>query len=338
MFVIFLGIVPTLALVFCCWYCCRDRRQRQQLWAKIQGAPKLSLPYVFLSVLFDKLLTMMRQWFYLGKKKLGLSLETKPSSMASTLFEPVQVDASRAENAQTPIIKIDQRKLETLCSPKRTNDLLLCSDDPQGESKKNKGKGKSKEVRVEIVTIQPEVKSKVKSFGVASERLITERIDISPINSPEVRSASSSPKLMRRIDQTKLSAERLEPGPIRDFRLWVKDQVHLKLPSFSFKRSVSTGSNQSGPSTAESALTEPSSPFHPNNSTAQLCVTSNDQQQDIALPFYSSTQNLLFPIVPAETSTALAKPSHSITKPSLPPPPPPPMPPQSVPSFSFSLD
>jgi len=278
---------------------------------------------------------MMRQWFYRGKKKLGLSLETKASSVTYTLFEPVQVEA---EHVQAPIIKIDERKLETLCSPTRTNDLLLCSDDPQGESKKNKGKGKSKEVRVEIVTIQPEMKSKVKSSGVASERLITERIEISPINSPEVRSASCSPKLMQRIDQTKLSAERLEPGPIRDFRLWVKDQVHLKLPSFSFKRSVSIGSNQSGPSTAESALTEPSSPFHPNNSTSLFCVTSNDQQQDFhPLPSYSSTQNPLFPILPAETSTALAKPSHSITKPSLPPPPPP-MPPQSVPSFSFSSD
>ncbi|XP_032793698.2 mucin-5AC [Daphnia magna] len=44
MFIIFLGIFPIMALAFCCWYCCRDRQQRTQLWAKIMGGPKLSLP------------------------------------------------------------------------------------------------------------------------------------------------------------------------------------------------------------------------------------------------------------------------------------------------------
>ena len=284
---------------------------------------------------------MVRRLLNAGTTKLPLSEETKPSSVTSTLFEPIRVEA-----VQAPIVETKERKFEILYSPERSNDLLLCSDDPIGESKKKKGKSKSKDVHVEIVTIQPEIKSKVKSFGVASERLITERIEISPINSPEVRSASCSPKLMRRVEKTKLSEERLEPGSIRDFRLWVKDQVHLKLPSFSFKRSVSTGSNQSAPSTAESALTEPSSPFNINNSPLKLCLTSNDQPEDMtSFPLSSSSpsssQNSLYPIVHAETLSAVAKPSHSITKPSLPPPPPPPPPlqlPQSRPSFSFSLD
>ncbi len=80
----------------------------------------------------------------------------------------------------------------------------------------------------------------MKSFSVASERLIIEHIDISPVTTPEVQSASASPKFPRRVNDPG------SPKPKRDFRNWVKDQVHLKIPSL--KRSASDGGSHSGAS------------------------------------------------------------------------------------------
>ena len=328
MFVIFLGIVPTLALIFCCWYCCRDRRQRQQLWAKIQRAPKLSLPYVFLTAVFVKISSALRRLFN-TETDSKLKQSTGIQHSVTTALPKVPVEAGTTE-MQLPIV-MKREELERICSSARIDSLLLSSDDPGEKPTKMKKKGKTRDIHVEVITIETSTKSKLKSFGVASERLITERVEISPVSSAQVRSASSSPKLMRRVDDTKLSMERLKnDNPIRDFGIWVKDQVNLKLPALSFKRSASTTSDQSGPSTTDSALTEPSSPFFPKNSTVpsspeiQVLVTNVDQINNSPPPPPLS-----------KPQTAIAKPSSakSLTKPSLPPPPPPPPPP----SISFSL-
>ena len=246
MFIIFLGIVPVVALIFCWWYFCRDRRQRSQLWAKIQGGPKLSLPCVpFVSILWAKLSSIL-----LGRN--NRPKQTKILPIAAVQLPPA-VETKEQILLKEPILpclqKADER-LQTSDDPGRG--AAEGTDKPSGSKSK-----KGKDIRIEVVTVQweqSEPRSKLKSFGVASERLITERVDISPVSSPEVRSANSSPKFSRRFNE-----------PMKEVRSWVKDRVHLKLPLL--KRSASGGDPHSSasPSPAE-PYPESSSPFAPAGS------------------------------------------------------------------------
>lgn len=180
------------------------------------------------------------------------------------------------------------------------------SDDPGAEEKKSRKKGK--DIRVEIVTIQSEPKTKLKSFGVASERLITERIEISPLSTPEVHSPSASPKLARRAhDQMK------------DVRLWVKDHVHhLKIPSFS-KRSGGGSGSLSGPSSAEPRLEAPI--FGPVSS---LPSTPSPHPYPDPMTLIPARSAPLPPPFSSKPKLILDPTTQNSANASLPPPPPPP--------------
>jgi hypothetical protein len=244
MFIIFLGIFPIMALAFCCWYCCRDRHQRMQLWAKILGAPKLSLPYVFISSIVKKFQKLVHRW---------LKTAMRPSKSA-------------ADCESIDSVSIEKHR-QDIQYPARAEERLQNADDLLHGAKEKK-QVKGQDIRLEVITVQSSPKVKVKSFGVASERLITEHIDISPISSPEVRSASLSPKFARRVNDPKS----LKREPKRDFRNWVKDQVHLKFPSF--KRSVSDEGSHSraGISSPTIAI----APLEMNSSLPKVVVTPAD--------------------------------------------------------------
>jgi hypothetical protein len=231
MFIIFLGIFPFLALAFCCWYCCRDRHQRMQLWAKIMGGPKLSLPYVFISSVMGKIRKLVHRWL---KTAAQPSPYCPPPAAGCESIDSVSIEKQRPD----------------IHYPRRAEERLQNADDPsQGAKEKKVKKEKSRDIRVEVITVQSTPKVKVKSFGVASERLITEHIDISPVSTPEVRSASASPKFPRRVNDPG------SPKPKRDFRNWVKDQVHLKIPSF--KRSASEGGGSYSGASVSSPAVDP---------------------------------------------------------------------------------
>jgi hypothetical protein len=223
-----------------------------QLWAKILGGSKLSLPYVFISSIEKKIRNCVHRWF----KRV-----TQPSQYCSP-------SKSTADCESITAVSIKKHR-QDIHYPERAEERLQNADDPSHGAKEKKHKqGKSRNVRLEVITVQSSSKVKVKSFGVASERLITEHIDISPVSSPEVRSASSSPKFSRRVNDP--SSSKREPK--RDFRNWVKDQVHLKFPSF--KRSVSDERSHS-----RAGIRSPTvltGPLEMNLSLPQVVVTPAD--------------------------------------------------------------
>lgn len=226
---------------------------------------------------------------------------------------------------QHPVIPTSTIKPQELLIPAVENLSLLnreriderhqTSDDPGAEEKKSKKKGK--DIRVEIVTIQSEPKTKLKSFGVASERLITERIEISPMSTPEVSSPSASPKLTRKAHD-----------PMKDVRLWVKDHVHhLKIPSFN-KRSGGGSGSLSGPSSAEPKLEAPI--FGPVSSLPSTPSPYNYPDPMTLIPAR------LAPPPPPFSSKPKLIPDHTTQNPAnatLPPPPPPPPPISSKPKM-----
>lgn len=301
MFIIFLGIFPIMALAFCCWYCCRDRQQRTQLWAKIMGGPKLSLPYVFISSIVKKICTFIRNRFI------------------SKTLQPIfrTPSASVANRKSVDIISIEKNCVD-INYAKRAEEQLQNADDPSHGAKEKKVKErKKKDIHLEVITVQSSPKMKVKSFGVASERLITEHVDISPISSPEIRSASCSPKFSRRANES--SSSKREPK--RDFRDWVKDRVHLKLPNFmrSFSRD---GTVPKADPCLEGVATDPVETIP---SLPQLLITPAE-----------ATPNSPIPVQDPEVSASSDEPSApllgspKLRRPPLPPPLPPPMPPKLV--------
>lgn len=300
MFIFFLGIFPILALAFCCWYCCRDRHQRTQLWAKILGGPKLSLPYVFTlpSSIANQIVSLARRW---------LKKATRPS--------PTPLSAkSVAECESIGTVLMEKSSLD-IRLPGRAEERLQNADDPSHGAKEKKPK-KGREIRLEVITVTSSPKAKLKSFGVASERLITEHVDISPVSSPEVRSASPSPKFARRL----ANDPSVKREPKKDFRDWVKDQVHLKIAAF--KRNVS-GDGPSSPDVG--VATAAIEALDLSESVPHLVVTPADQNPP--RPNIPSQ-----PIPPTEypdspTSSAAEQMAASANLPKLvrsPPPPPPP--------------
>lgn len=268
MFIIFLGIFPALTLGFCCWYCCRDRHQRRQLWAKIIGGPKLSLPYVFISNVANKIISLLR----------------RPPRMAQI--------SETGKSVTTDTVLSVKRCYQ---NPKCEKDRFQNADDPTHVGAKPKQQ-KGREIRLEVITVQSSPKIKLKSYGVASDRLITEHVDISPLSSPEVRSASPSPKLFRKAKDHSVAKQ-----STNDFRNWLKDNVRLKLPSF--KKDY----EQSGVDRTHDSI-QPQS----NSSTPQLYLTSVDTCTSVPLDSQSSC------VCPA---TSKNSPSPVRSRPSLPPPP-----------------
>lgn len=161
---------------------------------------------------------------------------------------PIRATSS-VESQPIGTIPIEKTSLITL-NPQRVDERFQNADDPSTGAKKKKTpqEGKGREIRLEVITIQSSPKAKVKSFGVASECLVTEHVDISPVNSPEIRSASPSPKLFRRTKANQLAVKHESK---KDFRDWVKDQVHLKIASL--KRSISGSGSTSGDPDAATA-------------------------------------------------------------------------------------
>ena len=278
MFIIFLGIFPTLALAFCCWYCCRDRHQRTQLWAKILGGPKLSLPYVSISSVTDKAISLISGW--LKKTARPSPPLPKCESIGAVLMEK-----------RSP--------------PYRAEERFQNADDPSLGAKEKKPK-KGRDIRLEVITVTSSPKSKVKSFGVASERLITEHVDISPVSSPEVRSASPSPKFARRLVGSDPPVK-----PKKDFRDWVKDQVHLKIAAF--KRSVSDSPSSADVGSATAAMES----LDLSGSLPHLVVTPADQPTS-SEPIPSENLD------PPPTAEQMSAPAMSPKVTRSPPPPPPP--------------
>lgn len=300
MFIIFLGIVPILALLFCCWYFCRDRRQRLQIWRKIRGEPKLSLPCVFISALSDKLISL------LYKKVKGIRQDPVPPTLPSDN----EIPAVHPHIPSFPVSILVKNETHENFRPSRRvmNETFQTSDDAEAEDRKTKRKGR--QVQVPVVTIQTEPKTKLKSFGVASERLIMERVEISPVSSPEVRSVSSSPKLTRKPNET-----------LHDMRLWVKDHVSFKLPSLSRNRD---GGRPAGSSSLQESLM-PSGSITPCSTPTSPIGSSELPSPSLPIKplFLPNSQTLSanaaqYPIIPLPNSAM-----------SSPPPPPPPLPPSS---------
>lgn len=284
-----------MALAFCCWYCCRDRQQRTQLWAKILGGPKLSLPYVFNSSAVRKICAISRRWFV--TKTLPPTFSIPPKSVVN--------------RESVVIVSIEKRSADIFA--KRAEEQLQTADDPShGAKEKNAKQGKSRDICLEVITVQSSPKMKVKSYGVASERLITEHVDISPASSPEIRSASSSPKFGRRVNESDSSKQE----PKRDLRDWVKDQVYLKFPylmrSINRDATAPRTSHYLGPTATDPVETSPSLP--------QLVITPANATHDALLP----TENPEVSASPKTVQIPLLG-SPKLKRPPLPPPSPPPM-------------
>lgn len=109
------------------------------------------------------------------------------------------------------------------------------------------------------VTIQSSPKTTLKTFGVASELLIVQKVEISP--SVARRSKSDTPGESGTGSGTESGPQRGKR--LKDIRTWMKDRLHLQIPSL--KRSFSN-SNTSTPSSSTSMLsfsTPLSSPLSP---------------------------------------------------------------------------
>ena len=409
MFIIFLGIVPILAILFCCWYFCRDRRQREQLWAKIQGAPKLSLPCVlstcssvlssFISF-FVGPFSRLTLWLKRMKQRpvhqcvdqsaastSAVAEKSKNTMDANDIFviSSVQRVGSRPKKlvftSALPGVKVVSNLAcssngtgQTLQDPaehspivttarnlptfsKRADECLQNSDDRNRgteQSKKQKSKTKKVEITEEVISVQlipKPMKGKTRSFGVASDRLITEMIEITPLASPEVQRKIRTPSpTPSRLEKTRgdESPSSFSDGEMkkRDFGVWIKEKVNLKLPlrrnyggASSDDSLLSTPSTR--PGTAESVLSD--SPMSFPIGGARSCQPSplpkllfHPPAQSHPLVFLSpssSTRPLALPPPPPLVSSVAPKniirpaplpPRFPPQPPRLPPPPPPP--------------
>ena len=218
--VFFLVIVPIAVMIFLCWYCfCRDRHQRSMFWAKIHGPSKQSLPCVHPSAFqFPKVLPPPHpphpSWI--------------PSLKSVSFPQPHPARLSHPRHPSGPsIASLESRLL---------NESMQKSDD----------------VHEEVLTVKSLPRKKLKSFGVASERLITQIIEISPAASPPIL-LTPSPKASSKNPLGEA------PGK-RDFRTWMKDRLHLQLPSL---RGSASSSTSPSPCTPPSGYTDDGDPGSP---------------------------------------------------------------------------
>ena len=178
------------------------------------------------------------------------------------------------------------------------------------------------------VLVQSSPKTKLKTFGVASELLIVQKVEISPSLPRRNKSDDTSGASQ---NGSGLQGEKR----LKDIRTWMKDRLHLKIPSLKRSFSNSTPTPSSSSTTLSPFYTPLSSPLAftpppPPPQAASPLLTPPPPPPQAAKPFLTPT-----PPPPQAAKPFLTPPPPPPpqgAKPFLTPPPPPPQAAKPTPS------